>query len=119
MALDVLTVTPQTPEDIRRWSFAHMANHRDIVRRVYELTTPVPPATTPAPVNLPLFPLDPLDPDNMGEWLYQHSVMHAQMDAVLGIAPYDLLGLDWSDPDEWIGFNADEHVQACAKLGIA
>lgn len=99
-----------------------MANHLDIIRRIYEITTPVPPATTPAPTQLNPYPLDPIIPENIGNWLYWHAVMHAQMDTVLGIAGYDLLGLDWNDPAglaEWISFNSDEHVQASRILGIA
>ena len=122
MALAQINEIPRTDDDMKRWSFSHMANHRDIIRRIYEITTPVPPATTPAPISLNPWPLDPFDPNNLGEWLYQHQIMHQQMDAILGIAGYDLLGLDWSDPDqivEWIGFNSNEHVQASKILGIA
>lgn len=122
MPLDQISVVPVSADDVKRWSFAHMANHLDIIRRIYETTEPVPPATTPSPISLNPFPLDPIDIDNMGQWLYQHSVMHAQMDLVLGIAGYDLLELDWRDQDqliEWMNFNSDEHVQASRILGIA
>ena len=122
MPLAEISQVPVTQDDIKRWSFAHMANHLDIIRRIYETTTPIAPATTPAPISLAPYPLDPIDVDNLDVWLYNHSVMHAQMDLVLGIDGYDLLDLDWRDPDqlaEWIGFNADEHVQACRILGIA
>jgi hypothetical protein len=122
MPLDQISVVPVSADDVKRWSFAHMANHLDIIRRIYETTEPVPPATTPSPISLNPFPLDPIDIDNMGQWLYQHSVMHAQMDLVLGIAGYDLLELVWREQDqlfEWISFNSDEHVQASRILGIA
>lgn len=122
MALDQISQVPDSPDDVKRWSFAHMANHLDIIRRIYEITTPVPPATTPPPISLNPFPLDPFNPENLGQWLYQHSVMHAQMDLVLGIAGYDLLELDWNDKDqliEWINFNSDEHIQASRILRIA
>lgn len=122
MALDQISQIPVTQDDLKRWSFAHMANHLDIIRRIYEVTMPVPPATAPPPISLNPFPLDPFDPRNLAQWLYQHSVMHAQMDLVLGIDGYDLLELDWSDQDqliEWINFNSDEHVQASRLLGIA
>lgn len=121
MALAQISEVPQTPADLQRWSFAHNANHLDIIRRIYETTQPVPPSTTP-PINLQPYPLDPIIPENMANWLYWHSTMHAQMDLVLGIAGYDLLGLDWTDPDgvaEWISQNSDEHVQASKLLGIA
>ena len=122
MALAELTVIPQNSNDLKNWSFSHQANHLDIIRRIYETTTPIPPATTPPPISLNPYPLDPVDIDNVGVWLYNHAVMHAQMDLVLGIAGYDLLELDWSDQDqliEWINFNSDEHIQASRILGIA
>ncbi len=122
MPLSEIVQMPVTADEVKRWSFAHMANHRDIIRRIYEITTPVPPATTPPPISLNPYPLDPFNPDNLDQWLYQHSVMHVEMDAVLGIAGYNLLDLDWRDPDqlrEWISFNSDEHVIASRLLGIA
>lgn len=122
MALAQISEIPITPDDIKRWSFAHMANHRDIIRRIYETTTPVPPATTPPPISLNAYPLDPININDLGTWLYNHAIMHVQMDAVLAIAGYDLLDLDWRDPDqliEWMNFNSDEHIQASRLLGIA
>ena len=122
MPLDEISTVPLTQDDVKRWSFAHMANHLDIIRRIYETTQPVAPATTPPPISLNPYPLDPIDTENLGTWLYNHSVMHAQMDLVLGIAGYDLLELDWNDKDqliEWINFNSDEHIQASKQLGIA
>jgi hypothetical protein len=122
MPLAQISQVPNSEDDLKRWSFAHMANHLDIIRRIYEKTTPVPPATTPAPTSLNPYPLDPIDIDNLGTWLYNHAVMHVQMNATLGIAGYDLLELDWRDRDqliEWMNFNSDEHVQASRILGIA
>ena len=46
MALAELTVVPKTAQDISNWAFSHQANHLDIIRRIYETTTPIPPATT-------------------------------------------------------------------------
>ena len=122
MPLDQISVVPLDDDDLTRWAFAHMANHLDIIRRIYETTMPVAPATTPPPISLNPYPLDPVDINNLGVWLYNHSVMHVQMDLVLGIDGYDLLDLDWRDKDqliEWINFNSDEHIQASRILGIA
>lgn len=73
------------------------------------------------PVNLQQFSLDPMDLNNLGFWFYQHQLMHSQANAILGISGYDLLGLDWSDPDEfaeWLRLNGDEQTRQCAMLGI-
>jgi hypothetical protein len=67
------------------------------------------------------FQLSPVDPANLGFWLYQHSLMHQQINAVLGTSGYDLLSLDWQDEDqfaEWLNLNGDEHVRICSALGI-
>ena len=112
MALALICEQPETPVDWRAWSFAHMAHHRDVFRAIYQRDS----------VSLTLYLLDPIIEDNLGNWLYQHQTMHQQMDALLGIAGYDLLGLDWEDPDalaEWISLNGDEHYQAAAILGVA
>lgn len=211
MSLAQISAVPQSKIDWESWSFAHMANHRDIIRIIntagtngaitptftsvgggdYELSGGVignagqnywqPPTAawgadaancgwymsgvpaiqvevtagvitgvtfTPASSNpaygyvtaapnvgvtpginlttttaaLTEYPLYPLDLNYLGLWLYQHQVMHSQMDAILGIAGYNLLELDWTDPDQlndWISFNVDEHIQACRILGIA
>lgn len=215
MPLAEIVTIPDTSDDLRRWSFAHMANHRDIIRAVntvpasgaaalatfVQLSPPnqddyqlsgsdvtsggtgywqgasatwsanagsngwyqggvptiqlefntgnlikvgfVPANSNPnafyvtAAPNVGVLPtieitginnavlteyqLDPVDAGNLGLWLYQHQVMHQQMDLILGIAGQDLLGLDWDDPDQrslWITLNADEHIQASARLGL-
>ncbi len=67
------------------------------------------------------YQLSPVDPNNLGVWLYQHSIMHAQINQVLGTQGFNLLSLDWQDPDqfeEWINMNGDEHVRICSALGI-
>lgn len=65
-------------------------------------------------VALPLFQLNPLDPNDIGIWLYWHQEMHNDANAALNTSGYDLLALDWQDPDElaeWLRLNGDEHVR--------
>ncbi len=67
------------------------------------------------------YQLSPLDPNNLGMWMYNHQIMHSQVNQVLGTQGFNLLGFDWSDPDqlqEWLNQNGDEHVRICAALGI-
>jgi len=111
VALAVIYELPRGKDDWPFWSFCHAANHYDIVRVVFEK----------ASVELSTFLLDPMDPDNMDQWLYWHQTMHNQMNAVLQIQGNDLLNLDWRDPgdfQEWITFNGNEHYQACQILGL-
>lgn len=112
MPLATLYEVPRTTEDLHGWSFAHMAHHRDICRAVYEQFNGHV---------LSEYVLDPLNPEESQVWLAQHQAMHQQMDAVLGIAGYDLMGVDWLDPEQvpdWIRKNAVEHAYAGKVLNI-
>jgi hypothetical protein len=102
---------PQTPEQMMTWSFANAAAHVDINRLIFQNFNTI----------IPSYVLDPVNPNDMQQWLYQHQLMHQDMDAVLGIAGYDLLDVDWRDPGQfagWIEDHANEHVQAGAILGL-
>jgi hypothetical protein len=110
-AIASLYNVPGSDEERAIWSSAHMAHHRDINRRLYEI----------AKIALPEYLLDPVDPNNIGPWADLHQAMHQQFDELLGISGYDLLGVDWTNQDllaSWIFLNADEHHQAADILGI-
>lgn len=67
------------------------------------------------------FQLSPIDPNNMGFWLYQHSIMHDQINQVLGRTGLNLLTYDLGDPDQFQEFlqaNGSEHQDICSLLGI-
>lgn len=111
MALAVLGETPKTPEQLAVWSFVHMSHHRDIIRVIFEATG----------LRLDEWVIDPFDPNSDDTWIYQHAIMHNQMDSVLGIAGYDLSTLDWQDPEilaSWINANQTEHYIAGNILGL-
>ena len=114
MAVAALYNVPTTPEQLENWSFAHMAHHRDIIRVIYERTG----------VALPEYALDPIGVNVGGSafnWERLHQEMHAQMDLILDIAPYNLLGVDWRNENRlaaWILLNASEHRQAGDILGL-
>jgi len=76
---------PSTDQERSQWAFAHMAHHRDINRRLYEL----------AAVALPEYSLDPINVADTGSWEYQHQLMHDNQNALLSISGFDLTGLDW------------------------
>lgn len=102
---------PTTDEERAQWSFAHMAHHRDINARIYSLIK----------VALPEYILDPVNPDDTGQWEYQHQLMHDTQNELLGISGQDLTGVDWKDERllaGWIWLNASEHYQAAATLEI-
>lgn len=102
---------PSNDEERAQWSFAHMAHHRDINRRIYELVK----------IALPEYIIDPVNPSDSGEWEYQHQLMHDNQNGILGIEGQDLTGIDWKDQRtlaSWIFLNSNEHYQASAILEV-
>ena len=111
MGLPLLYSQPTDDDSWRSWAFNHAANHYDMLQAVL----------VQKQQNLAQYSLDPMDPNNLGYWLYQHQEMHNQVNAVLKTSGYDLLALDWDDPDqfsEWLLLNGSEHQRICAALGI-
>lgn len=111
MGLATLYNAPADIESLMTWSFSHAGHHTQIIQ--FTLTQK----------NTILTPyiLDPLNPDDMLLWEYQHQIMHNQMNSVLGIAGQNLVGIDWKDPEalsDFIDVNASEHLQANTILGI-
>lgn len=89
----------------------NQSEHRDIVRRIYELTK----------IALPEYCLDPLNPEDLDSWNYSHQIMHNQFNQILGISGYDIDSFDFKDQstlDNVIALHASEHYQASAILGI-
>lgn len=98
-------------DDFATWSSTHMWHHRDIMRKIFEITG----------TRLDEAILDPFDPRDADEWLQRHQSMHQAMDAILGISGYNLLGVDFDNPAQfasWVFLNADEHYKAANILGI-
>lgn len=102
---------PKTPEDLSVWASGHMTHHRDIIRRIRELTD----------IDLDEYILDPIDPKDTDVWGAQHQQMHQDMEAILGISGFDLTEVDFEEYEElegWITLNANVHYQAAFILGI-
>ena len=92
-AVAALYNVPSTLGELDTWSFAHAAHHHDIVRTIYQKSGK----------RLDEYVLDPFDPVNPHNWLYQHQLMHNQMDAILLISGFDLLDVDMTNPNEFSG----------------
>ena len=102
---------PSTDAERAQWSFAHMAHHRDINEKIYVLLK----------IALPEYILDPIDPNDTGQWEYLHQTMHDNQNQILGIQGQDLTGIDWKDQNllsSWIWLNGSEHYQASAILEV-
>ncbi len=114
MSLAALYNIPQTPHQLAEWSFVNASAHADIVRLIFQNYGKVIDSYV-------LDPFDPRDEDSMQVWVYQHYVMHQQMDAILGIAGYDLTDVDFTNQGilaGWIQSHASEHLQAGQILGL-
>ena len=102
---------PATRSSWARFSFAHMAQHRDYIRVAFQMFG----------VTLQEFILDPFDPQNLGMWPYHHQQMHDQLNSVLKISGYNLQEIDFDDTDNlksWIDLHSDEHNRESAILGL-
>jgi len=110
-AIAALFNVPGTEQELAQWSAAHAIHHRDIIQAIFLATG----------IELPQFPLDPITQDAIENWAAWHQQMHNDFQAVLGIAGYDLLDVDWQDRNQIAGFvflNASIHKQASDILGI-
>lgn len=102
---------PNTPEQLATWAFINMSEHRDFIRRIYELTK----------IALPEYILDPFNPKDLDSWNYSHQLMHNQMNELLGIQGFDIDSFDFEDKstlENNIALHASEHYQASAVLGL-
>ena len=72
-------------------------------------------------VNLPSYPLDPINFEHINDWLEYNSQSHIAFNEVLGLQSHDLLSVDLKDQNQlvgWIYINYSELRDAEAELGI-
>ena len=103
--------TPKTADEMAQWSFLHMALHRSQNLGIYRRFS----------VILPESVLDPMDPAPYGVWFLDHQVAHNNMDAVLNVARFDLLDVDWENEAArigWLQSHAQLHRQEGNILGV-
>ena len=111
MSLPPLYALPTDPASWQSWSFNHAAIHYTLVFAAQQQKNQ----------SLLQFQLDPVDPNDLGLWLYNHQTMHNQLNLLLGTTGYNLLELDWQDPDQlqqWMQWNGNEHLIFSQKLGV-
>lgn len=72
-------------------------------------------------VNLPSYPLDPINFEHINDWLEYNSQSHIAFNEVLGLQSHDLLSVDLKDKNQlvaWVWLNYSETRDAEEKLGI-
>jgi hypothetical protein len=102
---------PSNDDELKAWATIHAQHHRDINRVIYQLVKIV----------IPEYVLDPIDPDDTGNWEDNHQEMHRIQDGILGIPGFDLTGFDLKDQRllaGWIYLNGQEHHRAADILEI-
>lgn len=112
MGIASLFNVPGTEDEMNTWAFSHMADHRDIIRAVRNRYG----------LSLQEFALDPLPVNNMSTWLYQHQIMHNEMNSVFGLTGFNLVGVDIKNQDSLAGFilsNGVEHRAAQKAIAAA
>ena len=117
MSLAQISATPQSEADLNSWSLSHAAHHDDIIQAINRAQV----AASTTRTQFTTYVLDPLDPKDSGTWLYQHQIMHNQMNQALGLPGFDLNSLDWQDEGsvaDWIAKNWDEHARIGAILNL-
>jgi hypothetical protein len=111
MAIAGLYNVPSDRQEWDDWGFVHMAHHRDINAAIFRKFG----------IRIDEYALDPIDPNNPGQWEDQHQAMHEAVDAILGAGGFDLTDIQWTNPvalSSFIQSNATEHRQWADKLGV-
>jgi len=110
MGLAGIFNVPGTPNEFASWATDHAAHHHDVDRRILETKQ----------IQIPQFVLDPINPIDLGVWIYQHQALHTAENAALSLSGFDLTDVDWRDKGQfsgWIFLNAVEHRAFSNALG--
>lgn len=111
MSLPLLFARPDSEDSRNLWAFNHAAIHFTVNDAIF----------TQKNAKIDSFQLSPINPDDIGLWLYRHQMMHNEANNVLGLTGFDLLELDWNDPDAfqtWLALHGDEHQRWNQALGV-
>jgi len=111
MALVDLLRTPEDAHALMDWSFAHRIEHERIRDAIQ----------AQASINLPSAVIEPINIDDMQNWLTRHQALHADFTGVLNIQSSDLETVKFDDLKQrraWIELHYFEHFLANSVLGI-
>lgn len=103
---------PHSDEDWKIWSWHHRDSHNRIraaIKKVYG-------------VDLTDYQVEPINPNQITDFLQNNSSLHDDMNSVLGLQNSDLQDANFQEPrelDAWIKIHVQEHFNAEAKLGAA
>ena len=92
---DIFNV-PSNDQELAAWSNLHMIWHRSMNLAAFEQFN----------VALPEFILDPADFSSRSGFLQNHQTMHDNLDALYGVASYNIIDVDMTDPSQRAGWFA-------------
>ena len=103
---------PHSDEDWKFWSWHHRDSH-DRIRKAIKKTYGV---------DLTDFQVEPINPNDLTDFLQNNSQLHDDMNSTLGLQSMNLQDANLQNEHEmtaWIRSHALEHYYAEAKLGAA
>jgi hypothetical protein len=109
--LAALLNVPKTEEQWQQFSYDHRNSHDKIRAAILKKYG----------VNLTDYLVDPINPDNIKQFLQNNAALHTDMNGILQSQSADLLDVKLDDPqqlDSWINLNYQEHQNAEQLLGI-
>lgn len=102
---------PNNDDERDVFFFTNQAHHRDVIRVIYQKLN----------IALPEFLLDPVNINDMGQWLDEHQQSHNEINAILGVSGFNLDDVDFKDKGtltSWGSLHANEHYQWANITGI-
>lgn len=102
---------PTDPDGWNRFALTNMLAHQDIIEAIAAAGGP----------RLPLYPINPIFPGAILDFLQNDQKMHQDMNSTLGLAGSDLEEVDINDERQlaaWIGIHHQELYAAAVALRI-
>ena len=102
---------PGTANELLRWSFANQDHHTQVVNYLKGKGT----------LGLSEYILDPLQMQDIANFLLRHQQSHNEINDALTVAGNDLTSVNTKDPAQvatWIQLHFNEHLQWQTKTGI-
>ena len=109
--LPALENIPHTPEDWNRFAFDHRDSHNRIRAGILKKYN----------IALNDYPIDPINPESINNFLEYNSQLHGDMNGVLKLQSSDLEDINLQDEKQlasWIRLHYLEHYYAESALGV-
>lgn len=109
--LAALLNVPRTDAEWQQFSYDHRDSHDRIRAAILAKFK----------INLVDYQIDPINPDNIQQFLQNNASLHTDMNGIVHSQASDLLNVDLSKPEQlesWINLHYQEHQNVEQLLGI-